>query len=318
MPTNFEPSKADTEKRAAAEPPPASTVPLAEETQVASALTRVAATGTAYLVNIYPTGPGMGARYRIDQKSLFLGRDDASDIPVEDPSASRRHAEIRPTQNSHYVIDLQSTNGTFVNDRPVSITKLRDGDYLRIGNRIFRYLASGNIEAEYHEEIYRMTILDGLTGIHNKRALLEFLEAELSRSSRHQRPLSLILFDIDHFKAINDNLGHLGGDYVLRDLAGCLKITVSKEQCFARYGGEEFALALPEVQHDEAVQTAEELRARIENYPFRFDGHAVRVTISLGVVTTVGDERLAPVDLIRLADERLYRAKDLGRNRVVG
>src|SRR5947208_12516043 len=108
--------------------------------------------------------------------------------------------------------------------------KLKDGDYLRVGNWIFRYLTGGNVEAEYHEEIYRLTIIDALTGIHNKRYLLEFLDRELSRSARHHRPLALLLFDLDLFKAVNDEIGHLGGDFTLRELAGCLKNAIRKEE----------------------------------------------------------------------------------------
>src|SRR5207237_10447404 len=135
----------------------------------------------------------------------------------------------------YYLEDLQSTNGTFLNDQPAAMSKLRDGDYLRVGNCIFRYLAGGNVEAEYHEEIYRLTIIDGLTGIHNKRYLLEFLDRELSRSARHQRPLSLILLDLDRFKEVNDRLGHLAGDKTLREVVACISTAIRKEELFSRY-----------------------------------------------------------------------------------
>src|SRR2546421_13129235 len=115
--------------------------------------------------------------------------------------------------------------------------KLKDGDYLRVGNWIFRYLTGGNVEAEYHEEIYRLAIIDALTGIHNKRYLSEFLDREVARSIRHGRPLAVVLFDIDHFKTINDTMGHLGGDFLLRELVARLKGKVRREDLFARYGG---------------------------------------------------------------------------------
>src|SRR5204863_2834824 len=127
---------------------------------------------------------------------------------------------------------LQSTNGTFVNDVPASICKLRDGDYLRVGNCIYRFLAGGNVEAEYHEEIYRLTIIDALTDIHNKRYLLEFLDRELDRSCRYHRPLTVVMFDVDHFKAINDRRGHLAGDYTLRELASRVKGIIRKTELF--------------------------------------------------------------------------------------
>jgi two-component system cell cycle response regulator len=273
---------------------------------------------SACLVHIYPTGPGMGSRYALGENSVIVGRDAECDICINDQSVSRKHARIQPGIDGHYAVDLQSTNGTFVNDRPASMYKLKDGDYLRVGNWIFRYLAGGNVEAEYHEEIYRLTILDGLTCIHNKRSLLEFLERELARSSRHTRPLSLILFDIDHFKAVNDKFGHLAGDYTLRELAACVKGIVRREELFARYGGEEFAVVLPETTKEGAFQMAKRLRELVEKHAFQFEGQQFQITISLGVISTEGEESLEPNEIIRRADEKLYQAKNSGRNRVVG
>jgi diguanylate cyclase (GGDEF)-like protein len=195
------------------------------------------------------------------------------------------------------------------------MSKLKDGDYLRIGNWIFRYLTGGNVESEYHEEIYRLTIIDALTGIHNQRFLLEFLDRELARSARYQRPLALLIFDLDRFKSVNDQLGHLGGDYTLRELAGCIKEAIRKEELFARYGGEEFAIVLPETPRPRAVEVAERLRVLVEQHPFAYEGVPYQVTISLGVHTTDGDATLTPADLIRQADQNLFLAKKAGRNR---
>ena len=271
----------------------------------------------ACLVRIYPTGTGMGTRHTLGNAPLILGRENSCDIHLNDQSVSRRHARIQPGMDGHYAIDLQSTNGTYVNDRPASMTKLKDGDYLRIGNWIFRYLAGGNIETEYHEEIYRLTIIDGLTGIHNKRFLLEFLDRELARSARYQRPLALLLFDLDHFKMVNDSLGHLGGDYTLRELTSRVREAIRKEELFARYGGEEFAVVLPETSPHRAVEMAERLRLLVERRPFEYEGQTYSLTISLGVAVTDGDESLTPNDLLRLADQNLYLAKKAGRNQTV-
>ena len=96
---------------------------------------------------------------------------------------------------------------------------LRDGDLIKIGRTIFKFLTGGNIENAYHEEIYRLTTVDGLTQIFNKRYFLDTLEREIARAHRYRRPLSLVMFDIDHFKKVNDSFGHLAGDYVLKHLA---------------------------------------------------------------------------------------------------
>src|SRR5437867_10795156 len=220
----------------------------------------------ACLVHIYPTGPGMGARYTLADTPVVLGRGSDCDIRINDHSVSRRHARIQPGADGYYAVDLQSTNGTFVNDVLASICKLKDGDYLRVGNCIYRFLVGGNVETEYHEEIYRLTILDALTGIHNKRYLMEFLDRELARSARHGRPLALIMIDIDRFKGINDELGHLGGDFALRELATCAQRYIRREDLFARYGGEEFAVVIVESNPAGALEVAERIRRLLEAY----------------------------------------------------
>jgi two-component system, cell cycle response regulator len=272
----------------------------------------------ACLVHIYPTGTGMGTRYTLGDLPTTLGRGGDCDVCINDNSVSRLHARILPTDDGYLADDLQSTNGTFVNDVPASMYKLHDGDYLRVGNCIYRFLMGGNVEAEYHEEIYRLTIIDALTDIPNSRALLEFLDRELARSCRHNRPLALVMIDVDRFKLINDELGHLGGDYALRELAGRLKGNIRKEELFARYGGEEFAIVLPETNREAALELCERMRLLIAAEPFRYEDKAFQVTISLGVATTSGEPNLTPKDLIALADEKLYAAKHQGRNRVVG
>ena len=272
----------------------------------------------ACLVHIYPTGPSMGSRYPLHDDAIILGRGEESAIQIQDHSVSRKHARIELATDGFHVSDLGSTNGTFVNDEPVERRVLSDGDYLRIGNCIYRFLAGGNIEAEYHEEIYRLAIIDGLTEIPNKRCLFEFLSRELARSQRYNRPLSLVMFDIDHFKAVNDEQGHLCGDHVLRELAGRLRGAVRAEELLARYGGEEFTVVLPECSGADALGVGERFRQLVEAQPFCFDGVSLRVTISVGVAGTQGGEDISPTELIHRADEKMYEAKQSGRNRVCG
>lgn len=273
--------------------------------------------GEACLVHIYPTGPGMGTRYTLGDNPVVLGRDDDCHIHLADDSVSRKHACVQPEGDGYGVLDLNSTNGTYVNEVRVNAHKLKDGDYLHVGNAIFRYLSGGNLEAAYHEEIYRLTIIDALTGIHNKRYLLEFLGRELSCAVRYRRPMSLVMCDIDKFKAINDRFGHLCGDYTLRELAAVVKNIIRKEDLFARYGGEEFAVVMPETAKEGAVQIADRVRKQVEAHTFRFENQAIPVTISMGVASITGDEWLTTNELIRQADEKLYQAKQAGRNRVI-
>jgi diguanylate cyclase (GGDEF)-like protein len=260
----------------------------------------------------------MGSRYTLGDSDIVLGRDDDCDIVINDDSASRRHACIQCSPEGYGLLDLKSTNGTFVNDKRVTLCVLKDGDYVRIGNGIYRFLASNNIEAEYHEEIYRLTIIDALTDIYNKRYFLEFLARQLSCSTRYRRPMSLIMFDLDRFKSVNDTLGHLCGDFTLRELAAIVRKGIRKEDLFARYGGEEFAMVLPETPRQGAMEIAEHLRQRIEAHHFHFEDKHYRVTISVGVTCTSGEEWQTTSELIEQADGKLYQAKRQGRNRVVG
>jgi diguanylate cyclase (GGDEF)-like protein len=281
-------------------------------------LRRPVSNTNACLIHIYPTGPEMGSRYLLTNQALVIGRGEDCEIRILDHSVSRRHARIDPSPTGVSLTDLGSTNGTFVNDVMIKASApLHDGDYVRVGNCIYRFLVGGNVEAEYHEEIYRLTIIDALTQTHNQRFMLEFLDRELVRSNRHGRPLTLVMFDIDWFKNINDQYGHLAGDFALRELAARVKEIVRREDLFARYGGEEFALVLVETNHEQAMEVAERIRAGIEKQLFRFEESEFKITVSMGVCCTTGDESLTTKEMIRRADEKLYQAKRAGRNRVV-
>lgn len=268
------------------------------------------------LVQIH--GPELGKKYVLDDREYTIGRDETNQIVVELDNVSRRHARIFGSHDRMFVEDLKSTNGTFLNDQEVlGAQPLRSGDLIKVGGSIFKFLDGANIETQYHETIYTLTIADGLTGINNKRYFLEYLEREMGRSHRYHRALSLMMFDIDHFKKINDVHGHLAGDYVLRELAQSIKRLVRREQCFARYGGEEFALVMPEDGPDKARLFAEKIRKLIEEKAFIFEDKEIPVTISIGVAEMERD-MTEPTQFIKVADANLYKAKKTGRNRVVG
>lgn len=268
----------------------------------------------ACLVHIYPHGPNLGQRFYLSDDPILIGRDDDCHVRIDDHTVSRWHARVVLGTSGFRVLDLNSTNGTHVNQVRIGNALLVDGDYLQIGNCIYRFLAGGNVETSYHEEIYRCTIIDGLTGLHNRRYFFEFLERELIRSSRHHRPLSLILFDIDHFHEINGSMGHLGGDYTLRELARILKGETRADELLARYGGEEFTVTLPETERAGAFATAERIRGLVEQHEFRYEDTSYSVTISLGVASTDGSMPTSCEQLIQEADRYLDQAKRQGRN----
>jgi diguanylate cyclase (GGDEF)-like protein len=261
----------------------------------------------------------MGKRFLLERNEVVLGRGTDCDIQVDRDSVSRRHAKVFRDDGggAWRVQDMGSTNGSYVNDHPVTDGVLKDGDFLKIGAAIFKFLTGANVEVSYHEEIYKMTIVDGLTGTHNKRFFLEFLDREMARCMRYGRPLSLVMFDIDHFKSVNDQYGHLTGDHVLKEIARRLNQRIRREELLARYGGEEFAAVLPETGRAGALEFGEQIRQIVAREPFEFEGDRLPVTISVGVATLEG-QPIDAVNFIKIADENLYKAKRSGRNRVIG
>jgi len=265
------------------------------------------------LVVIY--GLDLGRKFDLTSQETIIGRSSKADIQVDQESISRNHAKL--VLGERVVIrDMGSTNGTYVNDELVEGDhKLHSGDLIKIGRTIFKFIGGGNIEAAYHDEIYRLTTVDGLTQIFNRRYFEETLEREISRCNRYGRMASLVMLDVDHFKQVNDTYGHLAGDYALKQIASTVRTKIRREDIFARYGGEEFALLLPEVDLKGALAMAEKTRRLIETQKFEFDKQRIPVTVSLGVAALAATQR-DPADLIRAADAKLYEAKTGGRNRV--
>jgi diguanylate cyclase (GGDEF)-like protein len=295
-----------------------------DEEESATQITRVAPVQVqtkgakkAFLVMIYPAGAQMGRRYELKKERTIIGRGSDADVVVERESVSRKHAAIEKRGNAYWVADLNSTNGTYLNDVAIDEARLRDGDFVKTGNAIYKFLSGGNVESAYYEEIYRLTIIDGLTGAHNKRYFQEFLSRELARCARTGRPLSLVMFDIDHFKKINDTYGHLTGDFILKELCHRVRSTVRRDELLARYGGEEFCVVLPEAPRDGSMEFAERIRKLVESRLFIFEGTEIPVTISVGVATVEGED-IGFSEMVHRADEKLYEAKRTGRNRVVG
>ena len=274
--------------------------------------------GDACLVHLHPPGPDIGKRTPLLNPQYVVGRDSEAGFVVSRSSVARQHARLYMDDGgTWWVEDLNSTNGTFVNESRIKNQSLSDSDQVRFGDAIYKFLSGSNIESAYHEAIHNMAIQDGMTGIHNKRYFLEFLEREIAVCVRHSHPLTLVMFDVDHFKKINDTHGHLAGDAVLKDLSQRIRPRIRREDLFARYGGEEFACVLPSTALPGGIVFAEHLRTLIEERPTLFDNQAIRFTISLGVTTLHRETGVDPSMLIKRADENLYAAKRGGRNRVV-
>ncbi len=268
-------------------------------------------------------GRYLGRRHPLDQPEVVVGRSDTAAIQVDHEAVSREHARVTVLGGTCRIADLGSTNGTWVNDRRVAETELRDGDLVRVGHTVFKYLTGTNIEAKYHEAIYLLSTTDGLTGVANKSSFLDTLERELRRANRYGRILSLAIFDIDVFKKVNDTRGHLAGDYALRELSRLVAEHVRRVDTFARYGGDEFALILPETDRDNARRVCEKLCTLISEHTFTYDGAVLSMTVSCGLATVdlrpSGGKSDPPPETTRViaaADRKLYEAKESGRNRV--
>jgi diguanylate cyclase (GGDEF)-like protein len=272
--------------------------------------------GDAFLVVIY--GTELGRRAPLHKGSFEIGRSGRADLSLEEDAVSRHHARITWSPEEGYVIhDMGSTNGVRVNEQRTARSMLRDGDLVKIGRTILKFMTGANVEAHYHDEVYRLMTVDGLTQCYNRRYFEEALERECNRARRHKRPLSLVLFDIDHFKQKNDAFGHVAGDSILRQIAAAIAPRLRREDIFARTGGEEFAVLLPEIAAQGANVTAEKIRRIVEEATLMVERDVVRITVSVGFASldTVLPQ---PSALFKAADEALYRAKDAGRNCVRG
>lgn len=257
----------------------------------------------------------MGQQIHLD-RPLTFGRDPACGVHLDSDMISRRHAKVESFNGVYQLEDLGSTNGSFVNDVKITTTRLRDGDRVGIGKVLMKFLDSDNIEAEYHKEIYDLMTIDGLTGVSNKRHFNDSLASEVSRPGSNAEPLSVLVFDVDHFKQVNDTRGHAAGDAVLRQLARTAREAIPKQYLLGRVGGEEFAVMLPSVDVATSLAAGERLRAAVQAQQFQFEQQIIPVTISVGAATRGVGSPEGPLDLFKRADEALYRAKASGRNRV--
>jgi diguanylate cyclase (GGDEF)-like protein len=214
--------------------------------------------------------------------------------------------------------DLGSANGTFVGGRAIKRHVLTDGELIQLGpNAVFRYTVTDEDQEALYERLYATSVTDSLTGANNREHFDTQLEIELSYRRRHDTKLSMVLFDLDHFKSINDTYGHPGGDAVLKAVAAAARTQLRTEDVFARYGGEEFAIILRGIDINGALAMADRLRATVEGMQVGHEGRNIRVTLSGGCASAAELEQVTHTALLSLADRRLYAAKHSGRNRIV-
>ena len=182
--------------------------------------------------------------------------------------------------------------------------------------KIFEAFGNQVAVALENARLYKLAVYDGLTGIFDRRYFNAWIDQEYSRVKRYNTNLSLIMFDLDHFKNINDTYGHQAGDFILQNLAGLIKSSLRKADLFARYGGEEFIIALPETKVEQAINIAEKCRVLVQETKFDFNGTIIPLTISLGVSNFRETPEHNVDRFIKDVDRALYLAKESGRNQV--
>ncbi len=288
---------------------------LREETIIASITDLSEKERNAYI--IFLAGTHVGKIHHLQEGELILGRDPKANLVIDDPAISRQHSVLKLSEGKVTIRDNGSTNGTFVNGQRVTQAQLMDGDKIQLSSStILKFAFQDNVENVFHKELYKMAVVDPLTGAYNKRYFDDRLKEEFSYSVRSQLPCSLVMMDVDHFKKINDTYGHPAGDYVLCKIIQLTRSVIRNEDVLARFGGEEFTIILKGTPSEGAITLTERLRKEIDEYVFEFEGKQLHVTISMGVATLPHENLKTHEAMLKMADELLYHSKNSGRNRV--
>ena len=262
------------------------------------------------------TGARFGELFNLSGDEYVIGRSSRCNICLEDASISRQHARVFHQQGNYFLEDLKSSNGTYLNgERTDPSIPLREGDKITLGKlTILRFTFSDAFDEAFQRRIYQAALRDGLTQAYNKRYLLERLEMELSYAQRTQEYLSVLFLDIDHFKRVNDQYGHIVGDRVLVELTDRIQDLVRQEDIFGRYGGEEFAIVCRNTSTERALLIAERVCKIVSTSPFVYRGDTIPITVSVGVATFPDVAASSSQQILAAADTALYAAKKAGRN----
>jgi two-component system cell cycle response regulator len=258
-----------------------------------------------------------GSIFDLTIGETVVGRNPDCSIPLDFHGISRRHFTITTNDSGAVVTDLGSANGTYLNNQKLDQPSvLKRSDVIKIGSVAMKYLPKGDPERLTYDKLHEEANTDGLTKCYNKSFFNAQLELEVKKCKVTGQPLTLIIFDLDHFKKLNDNYGHDAGDYVLKEKAAVIRDNgIRQGDTFARYGGEEFCILLPNTNLKQGFEIAERLRKLIEKHEFIYDGKRLPVTASVGVA----DYRqgvIVGTDLFKRADSSVYKSKESGRNQV--
>ena len=271
------------------------------------------------------SGPDAGQRFDLDGGKLVIGRMPEAQVRIDGSGISRQHAELDVSGSRVVVKDLGSANGTLVNEQRIGTpVTLQDGDLVRVGNVVLRFHSRNNLDLLLHDRIYEQATIDAGTGAFNRRFLQDALRPAFARARAGGRPLSVICYDLDHFKQVNDTYGHAAGDTVLRVTATIARAELRGTDRLARVGGEEFTILLENTPAAGALELAERIRVAMEQFPIELpdpvNKHSARPvehrqTVSMGVAELC-DDMADEQALLEAGDRALYAAKRRGRNQV--
>ncbi|MEM6994214.1 MAG: diguanylate cyclase [Myxococcota bacterium] len=261
-------------------------------------------------------GPDCGVAYRVADGHSTIGRDSSNEICLLGEGMSRTHATLTRDATGVTIRDNASTNGVYVNDERITETAIEHGDLIKVGRSILKLLASDDVDQAYHEEIYRLSTVDALTQVFNRRYFAHALERHWAHAERDQSSVGLILFDIDAFARCNETFGRRAGDHVLTRLCALVKARLRPKDILAREAGQRFAVLVPRADEAEAAELAEVIRSTAADATIEFEGREIAVSVGVGVcvLRVRGDDTSA---LTTGAQARLQDAKDAGGNRVV-
>ncbi len=258
-----------------------------------------------------------GSIYNLPVGETVVGRNPDCSIPLDFHGISRRHFTISVDDSDATLTDLASANGTYLNNEKVTAPLiLKRGDMIKIGSVAMKFLPKGDPERLTYDKLLEEAHTDGLTKCYNKTYFNNALELEVKKSKVTGKPLTLIIFDLDHFKKLNDGFGHDAGDYVLKEKSHIIRDHgIRQGDIFARYGGEEFCILLPNTNLKQGFEIAERLRSLIQKHEFMYDGKRLPVTASVGIADYRQGVNTG-TDLFKRADKAVYMSKEGGRNQV--
>lgn len=275
---------------------------------------------------VFLSGDLLAVPIPLEREEVIIGRALEADVRVNDTKVERQHAKINEVldpgsgESSYLLTDLGSSNGTHLNGERIKAETLHNGDKITLGDHILRFELLDEIDREYQHQIRRLLAHDDLTGLLSSRSFFSELRREAARAKQSDLPFCVLMMDIDHFKNVNDTYGHLTGSKTIEEIGMCITSILRNGDAASRFGGEEFAAFLLEAEMNQALVAAARIRQTIERQPFSVIKQGKpsgihHITMSIGVSAFPQDSE-DPIELVEMADSALYKAKNLGRNRV--